>query len=147
MVEKTTHIIFVFGLSINILWYDNLLDFLSIIVASFFGTILPDWDLKVRHRKILHNIFVPIFSFLMLILILKYFFNVNNFLSISFAYLIGYLSHLFLDLLTGGVALLYPIKTRTFTILKTKYNNFFLNFSFTFFGIILIYLKLRSVIV
>lgn len=144
MVEKTTHIIFAFGLSINILWYDN---FLSIIVASFFGTILPDWDLKVRHRKILHNVFVPIFSFLMLILILKYFFNVNNFLSISFAYLIGYLSHLFLDLLTGGVALLYPIKTRIFTILKTKYNNFFLNFSFTFFGIILIYLKIRSVIV
>lgn len=147
MVEKTTHIIFAFGLSINILWYDNLLDFLSIIVASFFGTILPDWDLKVRHRKILHNVFVPIFSFLMLILILKYFFNVNNFLSISFAYLIGYLSHLFLDLLTGGVALLYPIKTRIFTILKIKYNNFFLNFSFTFFGIILIYLKIRSVIV
>ncbi|MEM2506116.1 MAG: metal-dependent hydrolase [Nitrososphaeria archaeon] len=147
MVEKTTHIIFAFGLSINILWYDNLLDFLSIIVASFFGTILPDWDLKVRHRKILHNVFVPIFSFLMLILILKYFFNVNNFLSISFAYLTGYLSHLFLDLLTGGVALLYPIKTRIFTILKTKYNNFFLNFSFTFFGIILIYLKIRSVIV
>lgn len=144
MVEKTTHIIFAFGLSINILWYDN---FLSIIVASFFGTILPDWDLKVRHRKILHNVFVPIFSFLMLILILKYFFNVNNFLSISFAYLTGYLSHLFLDLLTGGVALLYPIKTRIFTILKTKYNNFFLNFSFTFFGIILIYLKIRSVIV
>lgn len=147
MVEKTTHIIFAFGLSINILWYDSLLDFLSIIVASFFGTILPDWDLKVRHRKILHNVFVPIFSFLMLILILKYFFNVNNFLSISFAYLIGYLSHLFLDLLTGGVALLYPIKTRIFTILKIKYNNFFLNFSFTFFGIILIYLKIRSVIV
>lgn len=147
MVEKTTHIIFAFGLSINILWYDNLLDFLSIIVASFFGTILPDWDIKVRHRKILHNVFVPIFSFLMLILILKYFFNVNNFLSISFAYLTGYLSHLFLDLLTGGVALLYPIKTRIFTILKTKYNNFFLNFSFTFFGIILIYLKIRSVIV
>lgn len=147
MVEKTTHIIFAFGLSINILWYDNLLDFLSIIVASFFGTILPDWDLKVRHRKILHNVFVPIFSFLMLILILKYFFNVNNFLSISFAYLIGYLSHLFLDLLTGGVALLYPIKTRIFTILKIKYNNFFLNFSFTFFGIILIYLKIRSIIV
>ncbi len=147
MVERTTHIIFALGLSIHILGDSDWLNLFSITAASFFGAIIPDWDLRVRHRMVLHNIFVLSFSFIMLVIILKCVFNVTNFLSLPFAYLIGYFSHLFLDLLTGSVAILYPVKAKKFFLLKIKYNNPLINFTFIFFGFILIYLKIKSFII
>lgn len=142
MVKRTTYIIFALGLSTNVLGNSDWLNLFSITTASFFGTIIPDWDLRVGHRMILYNIFALLSSFVMLVVILKCVFNITDFLSLSFAYLIGYLSHLFLDLLTGSVAILYPVKDKRFSLLKIKYNNSLLNIILIFFGLILIYLKI-----
>lgn len=143
MVKKSTHTIFALTLSYYI--FGNIsswLDFILLEFSSFFGAVLPDWDTKYRHRALLHNIFIFISTFILLISVLKCLFNISNPI-ISISYGVGFLSHILLDLLTGGVSLFYPLTCKRFTLLKIRYDNFAFNTSLIFFGLFLFYLKIK----
>lgn len=144
MVKKSAHIIFALTLTYYI--FGNTSSWLNLTLiefSSFLGAILPDWDTRYRHRALLHNIFTFISTFILLTFILKILFNILNPVIISISYGIGFLSHMLLDLLTGGVSILYPLTGKRFTLLKIKYDNFAFNTVLILFGLFLFYLKLK----
>jgi len=145
MAQRITHIIFALALSYYILGnFAFWLDILLLGFSSFLGAVLPDLDIKFGHRALMHNIFVPAFTFILLTFALKYFFGSPNFFVISVSYLIGFLSHILLDLFTGGVSLFYPIACKRFTLFKIKYDNPVFNFTIIFLALILCYLKIKA---
>jgi inner membrane protein len=95
---------------------------LLIFIASLSATI-PDLDLKRKHRALLHNVnamlfFTLIFSLFWSKLGLPY----EDVAVTSF--LIGYLSHILLDMLTiKGVALFYPFKRKYYRIMRVKSDD------------------------
>jgi inner membrane protein len=145
MAQRITHIIFALALSYYVFgnvkfWPDILL----LEFSSSIGAMLPDLDIKFGHRTLLHNIFVPLFTFISLTFTLKQFFGTPNSFIISVSYLIGFLSHILLDLFTGGVSLFYPIACKRFTLFKIKYDNPIFNFMIIFLALILSYLKIKA---
>ena len=73
------------------------------------GTLLPDADYKLLHRRLLHNLFV-----LFLVLFL------------SFEVFVGMLSHITLDMLTKmGVGLLWPVSRRMFRVGEFRTGGIF----------------------
>ncbi len=145
MVKKSTHIVFALTLTYYI--FGNTSSWLNLILiefSSFLGTVLPDWDTRYRHRALLHNIFIFISTFMLLTFILKTIFDILNPVIVSISYGIGFLSHILLDLLTGGVSLFYPLTYKRFTLLKIKYDNPVLNIALIFFGLLLFYLKMKT---
>jgi len=147
-----THLVFSFLIalySIDFLGIDK--EILFILLVLFFG-ILPDIDefrsrigrklnpisffIKVifGHRGIFHAVWFPIVLGVLLLFILEY-------RVLGMAVIVGYLSHLFLDLLTlKGIKPLYPFfdkKIRGFV----KVGSIFENVIFVFI-VVLIVLKL-----
>ena len=122
-----THLFFALFLALLIFNYYNInLVFILILVLA---SILPDIDhsksfigRKLRplswlinfifgHRKLIHSLFFV----LILTLIIKMFSNYY------LAFLIGYVSHLFLDLLTKqGLQIFYPLKFKVRGFIKTN---------------------------
>jgi inner membrane protein len=145
MAQRITHIIF--ALALSYYFFGNVkfwLDILLVEFSSSIGAMLPDLDIKFGHRTLLHNIFVPLFTFISLTFVLKQFFGTPNSFIISVSYLIGFLSHILLDLFTGGVSLFYPIACKRFTLFKIKYDNPIFNFTIIFLALILSYLKIKA---
>ncbi len=122
-----THLFFALFISFLFLNYFNLNYFILVLV---FSAVFPDIDhgkswigRKVKplsfiinfifgHRKFIHSLFFA----LILSFILKIFFN-NYYIP----FLIGFLSHLVLDILTKqGVYLFYPFKFRIHGFIKTN---------------------------
>ncbi len=95
---------------------------LAFIVATF-AAALPDLDLRMRHRMLLHNLFIPIpLAVLTYSVIATY--SVFIGLTVSTAFLVGYLSHVFLDTLTvQGVALFYPLTRRRYRLARLRSND------------------------
>lgn len=100
----------------------DLLEFSAVLFSSLFGSTVPDWDLKLTHRSLLHNTFVPLLtsSILYIAMLIT---NTSFSFTIASSYLISYFSHILLDLLTGGVVLFYPICDKTFYIMKRRYDD------------------------
>lgn len=73
----------------------------KIFFLSFFG-ILPDADIFILHRELLHNIFI-----LLIPVMVHYFLTDNK----EAFWIIGFylISHLVLDTFNGGIYVLYPI--------------------------------------
>ncbi|MEM4481651.1 MAG: metal-dependent hydrolase [Desulfurococcaceae archaeon] len=112
--KRITHAIFAVAfLSTTNLWrtgYVSLYAFIAIL-----GSMVPDFDLKLEHRKLLHNIFIPL-----LISIAIYYipfpFTYPKFQCVA-SLLIGWLSHIILDLITiRGVYLIYPLIDKSFSL-------------------------------
>ena len=124
-----THLLFALFISLLILNYFNLNPLIFILILVF-SAILPDIDhskswigrkIKILswpinfifgHRKLIHSLF-----FILIIgILIRIFFN-NYYIP----FVIGYLSHLFLDTLTKqGVYLFYPFKLRINGFIKTN---------------------------
>ncbi|WP_227410953.1 metal-dependent hydrolase [Thermosphaera chiliense] len=100
------------------------------VAPSIMGAYIPDFDLHYRHRKLLHNLF----SALLLTLIAWTMLNRINLWMIPDqsviwkSFMLGYLSHLFLDALTPkGVFLLYPVSNKSLSAGIFKSNSFLAN--------------------
>lgn len=90
------------------------------------GSLFPDIDLinsgfqknskngvSFKHRGIMHT------PFLALCIFLFYYMIFRNYM--IFPFIIGYLSHIFLDFLTvSGVPILYPISKNRFNLMRIK---------------------------
>jgi len=76
----------------------------AFIVVAVFSSTLPDLDLKLKHRKTLHNIVVPA------LLGAVFYALAPQALILTVAFIVGWLSHVVLDALTTrGVYPLYPL--------------------------------------
>ena len=136
MVKRITHIVFGLGLAI---YLNN--PQLKILAwcgfSAFLGSIVPDLDLKYKHRVLLHNVFslMLISTIVAVLLKLTSIYNFNY----VWAFTIGYMSHILSDAFTKtGVTLFYPISNRRIRFTKARYDNPLLNIAFIVIGLILI---------
>lgn len=125
-----THIAFGFLIGLLLISYLEIKNQILFIAVLLFFSALPDLDelrskisekfkplafaihFIFRHRGIFHSIYIPIALSTM-------FFAINQQM-LGIAALFGYLSHLFLDSLTlSGVRLLYPLKKKLYSFIKT----------------------------
>jgi inner membrane protein len=105
-----------------------------IIMAIAYSTI-PDYDVRHKHRKLLHNIIA-----MFLLTSPALFFGELAYLGA----LVGYGSHLLGDMLTvRGVALFYPFSSKHFRLAKFKSSSHSLNLGMEIVSVLTILLKLH----
>lgn len=98
------------------------------LLLSVIATILPDFDIKFKHRALFHNIFATLISTAIVFL---YFGTLG---AIFFA--LAYFSHLLLDSLTkAGVSILYPISKRRYGFRLFRNGSLFDKFLFLSFTV------------
>lgn len=152
MVKETHSYGGLFFISIALPWinlfllpqYDSMYKFILLGIILYFanlGSLLPDIDMKssyiskkmpliaktfgkrCRHRGFTHSLLCTFLLFFILDIILRASDYNIVLLSASVGLLIGYISHLFLDLFTKeGIELFYPCKIN-FYLLKIKTNS------------------------
>ncbi|MEM3926432.1 MAG: metal-dependent hydrolase [Desulfurococcaceae archaeon] len=109
-------------------------------IASI-GSMIPDLDLRFKHRKLLHNIFVPVVVWLLLYIFLGYL-KLTMLIDKSTLLSIGWISHVLLDALTiRGVYIAYPFSTRRFSLKLFKSDSLIGNAAISFIAILLLSLK------
>ena len=99
---KKTHLLFgiAFFLVCN-LYFNFPLEFS---IFALVGAMLPDLDLKWKHRKVLHNLWV-----LGVIILTMFYFEISEIAIVIFS--LGFISHLLADSLTKmGISWLWPIR-------------------------------------
>ncbi len=146
--RKLTHILFGSGAAIYSLSLFTQTTMAHIIVAILYS-ILPDSDLKYKHRRIMHNVFslvfftIGIYCVVAKIKALGIQIPNTSAGTIAFVGFIAYLTHILLDSITKrGVDLLWPITKRSFGPKLVSSNNKGLNIIFSIVGIMLIILSL-----
>jgi inner membrane protein len=141
---KVTHVLFAVGLTGVLGIWRTLWGPLIVIPASI-GSIAPDADLGSRHRMLLHNIFI-----LFMLMASSWFTTVYSDLELSLlllAFIIGWISHIVLDLLTlKGVALLYPVSKRFYGFKKCRSDSLLCNGLFSLISIVMIIYGVKSFI-
>lgn len=146
-VKRVTHL-FV-GASIGLILCHNPSLCFYTILPSVIGSYIPDFDLKKSHRKLLHNFLSALVLATLMWLSLNYirFTLPVSRITLLWAFLIGYMSHLFLDILTlKGVALFYPFSKRVFSAGLCKSNSFLANLIFIMVSIMIILLRVYEMI-
>ncbi len=117
------------------------------------GGYFPDFDLRFRHRKLLHNIFVMILTSLIVYVSIRYvvieYYGVIGegvILRITLGFLGGYLLHLLLDSLTKmGVYILYPLSRWRLRIPLFRSNSLWANGLGFMIGGIMFYLWVKEI--
>lgn len=136
MVKRVTHIVFGLGLALylnnpqpgTLVWCG---------LSAFLGSIIPDLDLKYKHRVLLHNVFSLMLISITIALVLRLV-NIYSF-NYTWAFTIGYMSHILSDAFTkAGVTLFYPISSRRIRFTKARHDNPLLNIAFIVVGLVLI---------
>lgn len=111
----------------------------SVIIGGIIGSILPDFDLRIKHRMIMHNLLTLLTAstiIYMLLYMTRILSSYALFVSVSFA--LAFSSHILLDMFTkAGVAILYPFSNKRFRVLKLKSSSPLANALFTTIGLIL----------
>ena len=92
-------ILLLFAVGLNINWK-------KVVFLSVFG-VLPDIDMLFLHRATLHNIFILVIPLLGYLFINREIFAIIGFY---------YISHLILDIFSGGIHLFYPIYNKAFHV-------------------------------
>jgi len=116
--RNDVHIVFGIGSSLIAGYYLDLVQIPFLIIGGFIGSIAPDFDLRIRHRRFFHNLF-----FLVAVLLLTVVISLSLGLSLYYVkafdigFTAGFSSHLFGDVITfRGVDLLYPFSKKSFKI-------------------------------
>ena len=104
-------------------------------ILGAIGAWIPDADLKIKHRIVLHNFLTcTLISISMYVLLFKVLENLTiqiphiTPLGLTIPFFLGYVSHLLTDLLTiYGVAILWPFNSSRFSIAKFRSNSLAFN--------------------
>lgn len=138
--NRGTHLVFGVGVSLILVNPLFIPTTLAVLVGGVIGSTLPDLDLRIKHRMLLHNIFS-----LIILAIIAYVLSslssitapYTSYLVLAFA--IAYMSHLFLDMFTkAGVSLLYPLNRRRYRLLKLKSTSSLANALLTILGLLMV---------
>ncbi|BEP17453.1 hypothetical protein PYJP_08050 [Pyrofollis japonicus] len=97
-------------------WYVGLL-------AGILAGLVPDTDLRWKHRMIMHNVFVAL-GITLAVFFAGRFVSTTLSAVLGASSLLGFLGHVFLDSLTvRGVALLYPIRHRRYRLARLRSSS------------------------
>lgn len=137
--KRSTHVLFGTSLSISVLNpQPNHLIYL--IAMSVIGSYLPDVDLRIKHRAMLHNLFILLFLSIIFYLALDYM-SLYDPLLLVVSFDIGFVSHILLDLFTyAGVSLFYPFSKKRYRIARLRSESPLANMFFTVVALLLIFL-------
>ncbi len=131
---RTTHVVFGLGLSMMLASLAGCGPggvFLAGI-GGVAGAWLPDLDLRLRHRSLLHSL-TSLALVSLSITLITLFYNAPLHLAVGF--IVGYGSHILLDMLTvGGVSLFYPFKRRRYRLARAKTSDPLVNMLVTALG-------------
>ena len=96
-----------------------------VVMFSAAGSIMPDFDVLFRHRKLLHNIFALIlFSSGLMILLVHSGMGFQEARLGTYSFAIGWASHILGDMMTrGGVWVLWPLSGRRYRLLRLRYDD------------------------
>jgi inner membrane protein len=148
-----THLAFSFLIGLYLIEFLDINEQILFMVVLLFFSVFPDVDERTSkifkklkpfsylaalfgHRNIFHTIYFPVAIFLVL-----YIFNLKL---LSIAVLVGYLLHLFLDLITKkGLALFYPLSKKRIKGF-VKVGSLIENLIFLVFIVLIVY-KLFSI--
>jgi inner membrane protein len=118
-------------------WYVGLL-------AGILAGLVPDADLRWKHRMLLHNIFVAI-GLAFAAFFAGHFVSSTLSVILGVSSLLGFLGHILLDSLTvRGVALLYPVKHKRYRLAKLRSSSRVANALIEAFSILLIIVVLYA---
>ncbi|MET1101827.1 MAG: metal-dependent hydrolase [Pyrodictiaceae archaeon] len=143
---RRTHVVFAAGFTmyvIRFLSFNYLLGCYTIgVLGSLLGALLPDLDLYYKHRMTLHNIFsltiIGLLFYASLILLATYAGLGWIGTCASTGFILGYATHVFLDMFTiGGVSILYPFSRSRLRLARLRANSRLANFFFTVLGLFL----------
>jgi len=134
--RKVAHEVFAAGTAILIL-NPSIAHIPLVLLGAITGGMFPDIDVKLKHRKLMHNVFsFLIISFALLYTMHFILGSLNIFKIFIQAFLVGYFTHILLDLFTvRGVAILWPILTRSFSFSERRYDDPLLNTLFIILGL------------
>jgi len=135
--RKITHEIFAAGMAL-LLINPDITYILPTILASVLGGVFPDIDVKFKHRKLMHNVFsLTIIGLSPLYVTMFIITRPIPILTLLLqAFFIGYFTHMLLDLFTKrGIALMWPLTSKTFKIINRRYDDFFINTLFSSLGL------------
>ena len=142
MAKLIAHQILAIGLSLYTLRPNSLEKAFTIAFLALIASTIPDLDLKLDHRKLLHSLFAVLLTSFIIFIALNAFSNpitMNPAYHVT-SYVIGYLSHIVVDMFTcNGVALLYPISKKRYRIFGISYDNPIYNGVVIALGSILLY--------
>ena len=100
-----------------------------LVISGFAGSFVPDLDLRIRHRALLHNVFFLVASSLLIAVIsalLGADFRYTRIFLIG--YISGFVSHILGDLITyRGVDLFYPFSNKSFKIPLGRSDSLLVN--------------------
>ena len=115
------------------------------VLSSAAGSVIPDADLRFKHRKALHNILVP----LVLVFALSYAFHGITLAELAVAWLfIGWMSHIALDAITvRGIYLFYPFSKRVIKIGLCRSDSLPCNLVLSALSLVLIALRAGKTVV
>uniref|UniRef100_A0A7J3ZLB3 Metal-dependent hydrolase n=1 Tax=Fervidicoccus fontis TaxID=683846 RepID=A0A7J3ZLB3_9CREN len=147
--KRGTHIIFGVGATLSL--FNPPADLVPLVlVPALIASVLPDLDLRFKHRSALHNLFA-----MSLLTVLFYKTISSSLLSslvvestikvATLAFPFAYSTHLILDSFTKqGVALLWPLSQRRFGLSATRHDDPILNAILSLTGIMLLTLWLSK---
>lgn len=96
--------------------------YVGLVVAMIAGT-FPDLDLGYKHRAALHNLFACLVSSLPIYFVASLYSHQLG-LVVGASFVIGFLGHIFLDMLTiRGVALFYPFSSKRYRLARLRSNS------------------------
>jgi len=137
--KRSTHVLFGVSLSIFIL-SPRPSNLVYIIAMSIIGSYLPDADLRIKHRMMLHNLFVLMLFSIMFYLVLDYISSYDPLLLVI-SFDIGFISHILLDMFTyAGVSLFYPFSKKRYRIARLRSDSPLANMFFSAIALVLIFL-------
>lgn len=123
--KRATHAVFAVAvLSLTDLWNSTSVALYALV--AILASIAPDLDLKAKHRKTLHNVLVPLITSLVVYrLVLQ---NIPSGFYYILSLLIGWLSHIFLDILTvRRVYVTYPLTNMGLSLKLCKSDGILCN--------------------
>lgn len=150
MAKLIAHQILAVGLSLYLLKSNTIVGFLALTFLALMSSIIPDFDLKLKHRVLLHSLPAAILATITVYIIgivMNITFNVVTIKPIyhTMSFAIGYTSHIAMDMLThSGIALLYPMSRKRYGILRVSYDNPIYNGVIIALGAFLLYLYFLS---
>ena len=141
--RRETHLLF--GVGTTLFFFRFLQESLAeLIFIALLGSLIPDLDVRRKHRVLLHNVF-SVFAFILITVFLFVYMGYTYTSAFAFA-LAGayaYSTHLLLDSFTNrGIRLLWPISNKWYGLRSANYDDPLMNTTFSIIGAFLLFFEL-----
>ncbi|MGC9147956.1 MAG: metal-dependent hydrolase [Sulfolobales archaeon] len=116
--RRDVHIVFGVGSSLVSGFFLETMYAPLLIIGGFLGSIAPDLDLRIGHRRVFHNIsFLTLMVLVILFLLVSLGIPYEYIKTLIIGFVAGFISHLVGDSVTyRGVDLLYPFSKKSFRV-------------------------------